>query len=187
MAASASVASPARTSRTIATRAKRCAVGRDELGEVGQQLAGQVVDDGVAEVLEELRGGRLAAAGQAADDDDGRLGHRVGRRPWLGVAGHRPLRRMNRIVSSNRTYIVPPSTNGLTRSPPGVATAAKIAMPRMTIRRDELQPLRGDDADRRQPDEQDRELHDQPEGQEQRGHEVEVLAGGRPRLEGRRR
>ena len=50
------------------------AVGRDELGEVGQQLAGQVVDDRVAEVLEELGGGRLAAAGQAADDDDGRLG-----------------------------------------------------------------------------------------------------------------
>ena len=56
-------------------------VGRDQLREVGQQLAGQVVDDRVAEVLEELRGGRLAAAGQAADDDDRRLGHGVGRRP----------------------------------------------------------------------------------------------------------
>ena len=50
------------------------AVRRHELGQVGQQLAGQVVDDGVAEVLEELGGGRLAAAGQPADDDDGRLG-----------------------------------------------------------------------------------------------------------------
>ena len=49
------------------------AVGRDELGKVGQQLAGQVVDDGVAEVLEQLRRGGLAAAGQAADDAiDGR-------------------------------------------------------------------------------------------------------------------
>ena len=73
----ASVASPARTSSTIATRANRCAVRRDELGQVGQQLAGQVVDDGVAEVLEQLRGGGLAATGQAADDDDGGLGHRV--------------------------------------------------------------------------------------------------------------
>ena len=43
------------------------AVVRDELGEVGQQLAGQVVDDGVAEVLEQLRRGGLAAAGQAAE------------------------------------------------------------------------------------------------------------------------
>ena len=41
------------------------AVGRDELGEVRQQLAGQVVDDRVADVLEELGGGGLAAAGQA--------------------------------------------------------------------------------------------------------------------------
>ena len=163
------------------------AVGRDELGEIRQELAGQVVDDGVAEVLEELRGGRLASAGQPADDDDRRLGHRVGRRPWLGVAGHRPLRRMNRIVSSNRTYIVMPSTNGLTRSPPGVTTAEKIAMPRMTIRRIELSRCEVTMPDHRQPDEQDRELHDQPEGEEHRGHEVEVLAGGRPRLEGRRR
>ena len=44
---------------------------------------------------------------------------------------------MNRVVSSNRTYIVMPSTNGLTRSPPGVTTAAKIAIPKMTIRRAE--------------------------------------------------
>ena len=36
------------------------AVRRDELGQVGQQLAGQVVDDGVAEVLEELGRGGLA-------------------------------------------------------------------------------------------------------------------------------
>ena len=38
------------------------AVLRDELGQVGQQLTGQVVDAGVAEVLEQLRRGRLAAA-----------------------------------------------------------------------------------------------------------------------------
>src|SRR6185369_7907422 len=93
--------------------------------------------DRVAEVLEELRGGRLAASGEATDDDDRRLGHGVGRRARVVVAGHRPLRLMNRTVSSYRTYIVPPRTKGLTRSPPGVATAAKTAMPRMTIRRDD--------------------------------------------------
>ena len=42
----------------------------DELGQLGQQLAGQIVDDGVAEVLEELGRGGLAASGQAAEDDD---------------------------------------------------------------------------------------------------------------------
>ena len=62
-------ASPARTSSTIATWAKRSLVRRHELGQVGQQLTGQVVDDGVAEVLEELGRGGLAAAGQAAEDD----------------------------------------------------------------------------------------------------------------------
>ena len=113
------------------------AIGRDELGQVGQQLTGQVVDDGVAEVLEQLGGGRLAAAGQPADDHDGRLGHGVRRCARVGLAGHRPLRLMNRIVSSYRRYIVPPRTNGLTRSPPGVATAEKIAMPRITIRRED--------------------------------------------------
>ena len=61
------------------------AVGRDELGEVRQELAGQVVDDRVAEVLEELGGRGLAAAGQPAEDDDGGLGHRVGR-----MTGPRP-------------------------------------------------------------------------------------------------
>ena len=60
------------------------AVRRDELGEVGEQLAGQVVDDGVAEVLEQLGRGGLAATGQAADDHDGRLGHGVGRWPIPG-------------------------------------------------------------------------------------------------------
>ena len=106
-------------------------VRRDQLGQVRQELTGQIVHDRVAEVLEELGGRRLAAAGQAADDDDGRLAHRVGRGPGLGLAGHRPLRRMNRTVNSNRMYIVPPRTNGLTRSPPGVTTAAKMEMPRM--------------------------------------------------------
>src|SRR4029078_12767949 len=51
--------------------------------------------------------------------------------------GHLPLRRIARTVSSNRMYIVPPRTVGLMRSPPGVATAAKIAIPRITLRRDD--------------------------------------------------
>jgi len=38
-------------------------------------------------------------------------------------------------VPSNRTYIVTPSTIGLTRSPPGVIAVAKMAMPRMICRR----------------------------------------------------
>ena len=59
-------ASPARTSSTIATLSKRSRLVGDELGQLRQQLARQVVDDGVAEVLEQLRGGRLAAARQAA-------------------------------------------------------------------------------------------------------------------------
>ena len=42
-------------------------VADDELGQLRQELARQVVDDGVAEVLEELRGGGLAAARQAAE------------------------------------------------------------------------------------------------------------------------
>src|SRR3954447_3577449 len=117
-----------------------------ELGEFGQELARQVVDDEVAEVLEELRRRGLATARQAAEDDDGlfRSALRGGRcrrgvhGPLIRGLGHRPERRMNQTVISNRTYIVPPSTNGLTRSPPGVATAAKIAIPRITIRRDAL-------------------------------------------------
>src|SRR5207249_704004 len=100
--------------------------------------AGQIVHDGVAEILEQLRGGCLAASRQAAENHDGRFGNRVRRRSDVGLPGHRPLRRMNRTVSSNRMYMVPPSTNGLTRSPPGVATAAKMEMPRMMNRREEV-------------------------------------------------
>ena len=45
-------------------------VAREQVREVREQLAGQVVHDDVAEVLEQLRGRRLAAAGQPGDDDD---------------------------------------------------------------------------------------------------------------------
>src|SRR5436190_218121 len=114
------------------------AITRDELGQVRQELARQVVHDRVAEVLEELRRRRLAPARQPADDDDRGLGHPVGGWSDLAVGGHLPLRLMNRSVSSNRMYIVLPRTIGLTMSPPGVTTAAKIEMPRMIIRREPL-------------------------------------------------
>ena len=114
---------------------KALAIRRDEVGQLGQQLGRQVVDDGVAEVLEELRGGGLAAARQAAEDDDvlfvdGRADRRFRGGPWL--ARHLPVRLITKTVSSNRTNIVMPSVSGLTRSPPGVTIAAKIAIARIT-------------------------------------------------------
>ena len=136
-------------------------IGRHELGQVRQQLAGQVVDDRVAEVLEELRRGRLAAAGQAADDDDGRLGHRVGRRSDLGLVGHRPAapdeqdrqleQDVHRAAEDERADEV-----AARRGDGGEDRDAEDDHP---ARR--AQPLRGDDPDPRQADEQDRELHDQ--------------------------
>ena len=99
------------------------AIGRNQLSQVGQQLARQVVDDAVAKVLEQLGRRRLAATRQAAEDHDRRLRQRFRRGPDVGLPGHRPLRRMNRTVSSNRMYIVAMSAIGLTRSPPGVASA----------------------------------------------------------------
>jgi hypothetical protein len=56
------------------SRPARTACGpRDELRELGQELAGQVVHDEVAEVLEQLSPPRLAATRQPAEDDDGLL------------------------------------------------------------------------------------------------------------------
>ena len=114
--------------------------------------------------------------------------HRVARRLAVAVAAgrlvplrghgplrrHLPLRRIATIVSSNRMYIVTPRTVGLTRSPPGVATAAKIAIPRMIIAARRSEPRGGHDPDPRQGVQHDRELHQEPEGEEQRRHEVEV-------------
>ena len=107
------------------------AIRRDQFGQVGQELTGQVVDDGVAEVLEQLGRGGLAATGQAGQDHDRFFRGTVVEGVLRGL-GHRPVRLMKKTVPSYSTYIVAPSTNGLTRSPPGVATAEKIAMPRIT-------------------------------------------------------
>jgi hypothetical protein len=106
-------------------------IRRDQLGQIREELAWQVVDDEVAEILEELRGGGLATPGEAREDHDRLLRDT----PGHGLTGrlrHRPVRLMNCTVSSKSTYMVPPRANGLTRSPPGVATAAKIAIPRIT-------------------------------------------------------
>ena len=125
--------SPARTSRTIAVRAKRRGSLATQVREVGQQLARQVVDDDVAEVLEQLRRRGLAAARQAGDDDD-LLGAVLARRRSARVAGvaasprsrsprpgrpaprpaarYLPLRRMKKMVPSNRMYIVSPGRSG---------------------------------------------------------------------------
>ena len=179
-----------RRGRSRRGRSARGSLGH-ELGEVGQQLARQVVDHRVAEVLEELGRGGLAAARQAADDDDvrgvsssaaGRDGPPSGSRPRV----YRMRRDADRSLAAapdrrrwrprtGRTWT--PSTNGLTRSPPGVTRPRRSRSPRIASRRVARQPRRGHDADLRQPDEHDRELHDEPEREEQRGHEVEVLAG----------
>ena len=71
-------------------------------------------------------------------------------------------------------YIVPPRIVGLTRSPPGVATAAKTAIPRMTIRREDREPGGAEDPDPGEGVEDDRELHQQAEREEHRRDEVEV-------------
>ena len=133
------------------------AVGRDELGQVGQQLAGQVVDDGVAEVLEELGRGGLAAAGQAAQDDDvlvgGSVDRIVGRRPAAIACGSlRPvtgrLRRDEQdVVSSNRTYIVAAEDERADEVAAGRRDRREDRDARGSrYRRDDAQPLRGDDA-----------------------------------------
>ena len=106
---------------------KRSGSSDDELGELDQELARQVVDDGVAEVLEQLRRGGLAAARQPAQEDDvlalasrrlgrsrtsaGRSSRRTPRITRSGPVRQRPLRRIARTVSSNSTYIVTPRTD----------------------------------------------------------------------------
>ena len=72
------------TSRTIATLANRSGSLGNQLRELGQQLARQVVDAGVAEVLEQLRGSGLAGARQAAQDHDV-LARAVRRRGLVGA------------------------------------------------------------------------------------------------------
>ena len=117
----------------------------DELGEVGQELARQVVDDRVAEVLEQLRRGRLAAAREAADDDDVRVrspavaadrGRRAGRRAVASTSiarrGRlRAVRRDERRCPRTGRTSCSPRTVGLTRSPPGVSDRRKDGDPRI--------------------------------------------------------
>jgi hypothetical protein len=67
-AAKASLASPERASSTSARRSKRSGWRTTSSASRPQQLGRQVVDDRVADILEQLAGGRLARARQAADD-----------------------------------------------------------------------------------------------------------------------
>ena len=59
-----------------------------------------------------------------------------------------------------------------------MATAEKMAIAEDHIPPDLAEAVGGDDADPRQAHEEDRELHDQPEGQEHGGHEVEEGSRG---------
>ena len=61
------------------------------LRKVAQELGRQVVDDAIADVLEQLAGGGLARAGQATDDRDTGLAR---------ISHQRPERATSRIVSS---------------------------------------------------------------------------------------
>ncbi len=64
-------------------------IRRHELGQVRQQLTGQVVHARVAEVFEELGGGGLARAGEPAQDYDALLALPPGRRRLAGRGGAR--------------------------------------------------------------------------------------------------
>ena len=79
-----------RASSTSATTFELTRLTRNELRQVAQQLGRQVVDDAVANVLEQLARGRLAGAGQPADDRDVRASARFRRRH---LVGHRVCRR----------------------------------------------------------------------------------------------
>jgi len=78
-------------------------IGRYQFGEVREQLTGQIVDDDVVEVLEQLGRRRLPSTGQAAQDDDvGMLrpvreirhrAHRIRSRLMLRHAGQSTLDR----------------------------------------------------------------------------------------------
>jgi hypothetical protein len=80
---------------------------RHQLGEVAQQLGGQVVDDAEADILEQLAGRGLARAGQAADDRD----------VWLVMVAtnvaqcrYLPVLETARMVNSYSPYMTTPRT-----------------------------------------------------------------------------
>ena len=162
-----------------------------QLREVAQQVRGHVVHDRVAEVLEQLAGGRLAGAREARDDRDVLTRRRAGTAgpgpsagPWsatvLGARAGRHLvapcqrARSMKMVNSNSRYITPAITMGLNGSPPGVATTAKIDDAQDDHPATGLELLDVQDAQLVQQHQRDGELHHGAEDDEHRGHEAEV-------------
>ena len=83
---------------------KSLRVAGHKLGEVGQQIARQIVNAGVPEVLEQLGRGGLAGAGETAQDDDvlffGRLRQRLRVPGCVGPCG--PFGRAHRVGHGGR-------------------------------------------------------------------------------------
>ncbi len=108
-------------------------IAHHQLGQAAQQFGGQVVDDPVAQVLEQLAGGCLARARQPADDRDVRAWRETtadeSPAARSATAGGAATRRM---VSSYSGYITSAMIVGLNGSPPGVTTTATTKMPRNT-------------------------------------------------------
>ena len=128
------------------SRSGRTARGRGETSSArsGSSSPGQVVDDDVAEVLEQLRRGGLAAAGQAGDDDDLLVRPRRRRQPASRRRGgggavavrspaprpgpHLPLRRMKTIVQLEQDVHRDAEDDRADEVAARRATAAKIAI-----------------------------------------------------------
>ena len=137
---------------------------RHELGEIGQKLAGQVVDDRIAEVLEELRRRCLATARQAADDRRPRARSRLDRTDAVG-----PRPRRSPAAAPDERWTV--SSKSMYMRDAEHERADEVTARRCDrgedrdrrgsiIRRDGRSRVGGHDPDPRQTDEHDRELHD---------------------------
>ncbi len=115
-------------------------LARNELGKVAQQLGRQVVDDPVADVLQQLARRSLAGTGEAADDRDpgARLlrfrrggcrlavAHYVSAPSASSTCRGRFERPTRKIVSSYSGYMTRAMMVGLIGSPPGVTTTAMM-------------------------------------------------------------
>ncbi len=152
-------------------------VRRHQLRQIRQELTGQVVDHGVPEVLEQLRRGGLAAARQARQDHDRLILGTVRDGVFRGLA-HRPVRLMNRTVSLVQQVHRPTEHERAHEVATGRGDGREDGDRENHIASDLAEAIGGDDAHARQAHEKDRELHDQPEGQEGGRHEVEEGSRG---------